>query len=362
MLRLMSWYWSISDLVALSQLGLVLLIGARWVGQGELTVGVLFAFLAYLGIMLWPVRQMGRILTDLGKTSVAVGRIQDIVTVPRESPDGKSGVALFPLRGAVEVRDLHFSHATDKEGAEPAVGALNGVSFAVKPGETLAILGPSGAGKSTLMHLILRLYDHARGEILFDGREIRSLPRAWVRGQIGVVMQEPFLFSKTLRDNIRLGRGDAPDREIEEAARAACIDDTIRTFEQGYDTLIGERGITLSGGQRQRIAIARAIVRNPPLLILDDALSAVDGETEALVLDALRRRRGRATTLVIAHRLSTLAQADRVIVLDHGRIIQSGTHAELAASDGLYRRLWQIQTSVEAEFQRELNASPGIPS
>jgi ATP-binding cassette subfamily B protein len=206
------------------------------------------------------------------------------------------------------------------------------------------------------MHLILRLYDHTRGEILLDGREIRSLPRAWVRGQIGVVMQEPFLFSKTLRDNIRLGRGDAPDREIEEAARAACIDDTIRTFEQGYDTLIGERGITLSGGQRQRIAIARAILRHPPLLILDDALSAVDGETETLVLDALRRRRGRATTLVIAHRLSTLAHADRVIVLDHGRIIQSGTHAELAGKDGLYRRLWQIQTSVEAEFQRELQS------
>ncbi|MBL9206763.1 MAG: ABC transporter ATP-binding protein [Opitutaceae bacterium] len=366
LLRLMSWYWSVSDLVALSQLGLVLLVGASWVGRGELTVGVLFAFLAFLGIMLWPVRQMGRILTDLGKTSVAVNRIQDILMEPREADAASAAAPAGPLRGSIVVQDLHFTHArrpvapspdgTAPPAEKPAetTGALNGISFSVAPGETLAVLGPSGAGKSTLMHLLLRLYDYERGSILLDGLELSSLPRSWVRGEFGTVMQEPFLFSKSLRDNIRLGRGDAPDREIEEAARAACIDDTIRTFEQGYDTLIGERGITLSGGQRQRIAIARAILRNPPVLILDDALSAVDGETETLILDALKRRRGKSTTLVIAHRLSTLAHADRVIVLDHGRIIQSGTHEQLAASPGLYRRLWEIQTNVEADFQREL--------
>ncbi|HRE04751.1 MAG TPA: ABC transporter ATP-binding protein [Opitutaceae bacterium] len=381
LLRLMSWYWSVSDLVALSQLGLVLLVGASWVGQGKLTVGVLFAFLAFLGIMLWPVRQMGRILTDLGKTSVAVGRIQEILAEQREAdPVGAPPPPSGPLRGSIVVQNLHFAHARRPAAAasasrappsavaptsadpgaantEPAVDqpdALNGISFEVTPGETLAVLGPSGGGKSTLMHLLLRLYDYERGSIRLDGRELSSLPRSWGRGQFGTVMQEPFLFSKSLRDNIRLGRGDAPDREIEEAARAACIDDTIRTFEQGYETLIGERGITLSGGQRQRIAIARAILRNPPVLILDDALSAVDGETETLILDALKRRRGHSTTLVIAHRLSTLAHADRVIVLDHGRIIQMGTHEQLAASPGLYRRLWEIQTSVEADFQREL--------
>jgi len=374
LLRLMSWYWSISDLVAFSQLGLVLLLGARWVGRGELSVGVLFAFLAYLGIMLWPVRQMGRILTDLGKTAVAIGRIQEILSVEREKDAaGALPGALTPLRGELRVRDLHFSHAGRSAsadalpGSDPrtgpsiapseAPGALNGVSFDVAPGETLAVLGPSGAGKSTLMHLLLRLYDYERGSIQLDGRELSSLPRSWVRQQFGTVMQEPFLFSKTLRDNIRLGQGSAPDREIEEAARAACIDETIRTFANGYDTLIGERGITLSGGQRQRIAIARAIVRNPPVLILDDALSAVDGETEALILGALQRRRGHSTTLVIAHRLSTLAHADRVIVLDHGRIIQSGTHTELAGTAGLYRRLWEIQTNVEADLQRELRTT-----
>lgn len=350
MLRLMSWYWSISDLVALCQLGLPLLVGAHWITTGTLTVGMLFAFLSYLGIMLWPVRQMGRILTDLGKTSVALGRIREILAVARES---EPPAAALPaqITGALAVRDLHFAHASQPA---TAAGALNGISFDVRPGETLAILGPSGSGKSTLMQLLLRLYDYTSGSIQLDGRELASLPRAWVRAQIGVVMQEPFLFSKTLRDNLRLGRGDAPDHEIEAAARAACIHDTILTFEQGYNTLIGERGITLSGGQRQRMAIARAVLRRPPLLILDDALSAVDGETEAVILNALKERHGRATTLVVAHRLSTLAQADRVIVLHHGRIIQTGTHAELAVQEGLYRRLWQIQTSLESDFQREL--------
>lgn len=290
---------------------------------------MLFAFLAYLGIMLWPVRQMGRILTELGKTTVALTRIHEILSVARETGSEIPEASDLPptLTGKLAVRNLRFSH----DGLRPA---LDGLSFDVKPGETIALLGPSGAGKSVLMHLLLRLYDYTEGSITLDGRELTTLPRKWVRAQIGVVMQEPFLFSKTLRDNLRLGRGDAPQHEIEEAARAACIHETIQGFEQGYETLIGERGITLSGGQRQRVAIARAILKRPPILILDDALSAVDGETEAMILKAMRERRGQATTLVIAHRLSTLAHADRVLVLDRGRIIQSGTHTSLAAEAG----------------------------
>jgi ATP-binding cassette subfamily B protein len=348
MLRLMSWYWSISDFVALSQIGLTLIAGAHWITTGDLTVGMLFAFLSYLGIMLWPVRQMGRILTELGKTTVALTRIHEILSVEREPGAEISADASLPatVSGHLVVRNLRFS----PDGLRPAI---DGLSLEIRPGETVALLGPSGAGKSVLIHLLLRLYDYDEGSIALDGRELSSLPRKWVRSQIGVVMQEPFLFSKTLRDNLRLGRGDAPQHEIEEAARAACIHETIQGFEQGYETLIGERGITLSGGQRQRVAIARAILKRPPVLILDDALSAVDGETESLVLQAMRERRGRATTLVIAHRLSTLAHADRVLVLDRGRLIQAGTHASLAAEEGLYRRLWQIQSNVEAAFREE---------
>jgi len=356
LLHLMAWYWSISDSFVLCQIGLTLIVGAHEVTAGRLTVGLLFAFISYLGIMMWPLRQLGRILTDLGKTSVAIARISEILGARPEAPPASAPWLLGqPIAGRIAVRHLHFHHAGGP-GPAPGPGALNGISFDVRPGESLAILGASGAGKSTLAHLLLRLYDYTEGSIQLDGRELSSLPRAWVRRQVGVVMQEPFLFSKTLRENLRLGRGDAPDHEIEEAARVASIHDTILSFEQGYGTLIGERGITLSGGQRQRVAIARAVLRRPPVLILDDAMSSIDGETEALVLAALRERRGRSTTLLIAHRLSTVAHADRVIVLDHGRIIQAGTHAELSAQEGLYRRLWRIQTSLEADFQDQLKS------
>ena len=357
MIKLMAWYWSISDIVAISQIGLTLIVGAHWIATGQLTVGVLFAFLSYLGIMLWPVRQMGRILTDLGKTTVALTRIKEILGVAHESePTSDPALVKDPLTGRITVSDLHFHHAASDLPTQGR-GAINGISFEVKPGETLAILGPSGSGKSTLMHVLLRLYDYRDGSIKFDGRELSALPRKWLRGQIGVVMQEPFLFSKSLRENLRLGHSSAPDNEIENAARAACIHETILSFEKGYETVIGERGITLSGGQRQRVAIARAVLKQAPILILDDAMSAIDAETETVILDALKTRRGQATTLVIAHRLATLVHADRIIVLDHGRIIQTGTHEELAATGGLYRRLWQIQTNMESDFQNELKAT-----
>jgi len=352
LLRLMAWYWSISDFVALTQLGLVLLVGAHWVTTGTITVGVLFAFLAFLGTMLWPVRQLGRILTDLGKTTVALTRIGEILDVPHDvEPDVRPGELPSKLKGAIAVRDLRFKH-----GSMDTL-ALNGVSFEVQPGETLAIIGPSGAGKSTLMHVLLRLYDYEHGSIQMDGHELTSLPRGWLRDQFGVVMQEPFLFSKSLRANLRLGRSDALDQEIEDAARAASIHETITSFDHGYETLVGERGVTLSGGQRQRLAIARALLKEAPLLILDDALSAVDAETESLIVNALRSRRGRATTLVIAHRLATLAHADQVVVLDQGRIVQTGTHADLVTQPGLYQRLWQIQTQIESDISAELSAS-----
>jgi ATP-binding cassette subfamily B protein len=357
MIRLMAWYWASSDLVCVAQTGIVAIGGAWLVGRGEITIGTLFACLTLLNMVLWPVRMLGRILTDLGKTTVSLGRLHEILDV---AEDGTAGETMPAATGRIEFRDVVFAHARAPDGtsasaaAAPATGAqaphaLNGVSFTVEPGETLALLGPSGAGKSTLIHLLLRLYDAQGGAILLDGRDITTLERKSLRAQFGVVMQEPFLYSKSLRENIRLGRGAAAEAEIHEAARTAAVHETITGFDAGYDTLIGERGITLSGGQRQRVAIARAVLRDPPVLVLDDALSAVDSETESAIIDALRQRQHRRTTIVIAHRLSTVAHADRIVVLEHGRVHQLGTHAELVSRPGLYQRLWQIQTSVGDE-------------
>ncbi|MDR2862283.1 MAG: ABC transporter ATP-binding protein/permease [Puniceicoccales bacterium] len=381
---LMARYWSICDGVCTGQRGLTLLCGVWWVAHGTLSLGELFAFAAYLVIMLAPVRGMGRVLSDLGKTTIALARIGEVLAQPVEADDaprstgsqtGSDGqtpaspattrsnapTAAPPVHGDagletggtragthLVVRDLRFTHQGMMR------PALEGINFEAAPGETIAIIGPSGAGKSTLMHLLLRLYDYNgpgdTGSIRINERELSTIPRKEVRATTGVVMQEPFLYAKTLRDNLRLGRYDAPQHELENAARDACIHESITGFDHGYDTLIGERGITLSGGQRQRMAIARALVKKPPLLLLDDALSAVDSETEALIIRALRRRHGNATTLVIAHRLSTLAHADRVLVLEHGRIVQTGTCAELESREGLYRRLWQLQSNIESEL------------
>jgi ATP-binding cassette, subfamily B, bacterial len=289
------------------------------------------------------VRQMGRTLTDLGKSEVALKRMGEILGEAEESMPDIPATPHSPAAGDIQVTDLVFGHG-------PENAALAGISFTVKPGETLAIFGPSGSGKSTIMHLLLRLYDYTSGSMKLDGHELSELPRQWVRSQCSVVMQEPFLFSKSIGENIRLGRGGAENTEISDAARMADIHDTIHGFPGGYSTLVGERGITLSGGQRQRLALARALLQDTPVLLLDDALSAVDAETEATILGALRRRHGKRTTLVIAHRLSTLAHADQVIVLENGRIIQRGSPSELAVQDGLYRRLWTIQNALENEM------------
>jgi ATP-binding cassette subfamily B protein len=327
-----------------------------FISTGSLTVGTLFAFIFIIHLLLWPVRQMGRILTDLGKTMVAISRTRDILSVEHESTDGQShSISARMIQGRIAVKNLWFAHQRDVNVTDDSPNhALNGISFEVAAGETFAILGPSGAGKSTIIHLLLSLYEYERGSVTIDDVELATYDRKWIRSQFGVVMQEPFLYSKTLAENIKLGRGSATQHEIMDAAQVAHIHDTILGFDHGYETQIGERGITLSGGQRQRIALARAIVRDPPILILDDALSAVDSETESTILDALKQRQGRKTTIVIAHRLSTLAHADRVIVLDGGRVIQEGNHRELIAEEGLYRRLWQIQSNLETKFQKDL--------
>ena len=239
---------------------------------------------------------------------------------------------------------VRFRHAPD------ATPALDGVSFTVEPGETVALLGASGSGKSTLIDLPLRLDDPQAGRILLDDVDIATRPRAETRRRVASVLQQPFLYSRSIRDNVAMAHGASTDEsDIASAASVAAIDETIRAFPEGYATAIGERGISLSGGQRQRLAIARAVLRDAEILVLDDALSAVDTETERRILDAIESRHGRRTTIVVAHRLSTLQVADRIVVLDRGRVVDVGTPQELRDREGLYARLWEIQGEVERE-------------
>jgi ATP-binding cassette subfamily B protein len=341
--RLLGDFWSTSDLLCICQMGIVVIAGGRWIADGSLGVGSFFFFLTAVGMFIWPVRMMGRILTELGKATVAVGRIQEILGHPREtSPENRQWI---PLREAYRPGEVVFRKVTFGHRRETA--ALEDVSFCLPAGGTLALFGPSGSGKSTIVNLLLRLYDPQSGVIEIDGRDIRNIDRKDVRRQISVVMQEPFLYSKTVRENLSIGHTSATHDDIVQATAAACVHDTVMEFEQGYETLVGERGISLSGGQRQRVALARAFLKRPTILILDDALSAVDTETESQILDALARRRSRATTIVIAHRLSTLMNADEILVLDHGRIVQRGTHEALKEVPGMYQRVWMIQNTME---------------
>lgn len=350
--KLMGAYWSLSDVLCMGQKGLVVAAGGYWLAIGELQVGTFYFFLAAVNMFIWPVRMMGRILTDLGKALVAIERIGEILNHPRES-DPIAPAALAESRGEVVFEGVTFTHGGTTK-------VLDDVSLRIAPGETWALLGPSGSGKTTIVNLLLRFYDADTGAIKIDGQDIRQLSRQDARRKIAVVMQEPFLYSKSLKENIWLGRKSAEEPEIFEAAATACVHDAITEFDQGYDTMVGERGVTLSGGQRQRVALARALLDKPAVLILDDALSAVDTDTEALILRALERHDGAGTRIVIAHRLSTLMGADRILVLDRGRVIQRGTHAELIATEGLYRRLWRIQTAWEADLAKEMDTTETV--
>ncbi|MFM8640230.1 MAG: ABC transporter ATP-binding protein [Planctomycetota bacterium] len=337
-------FWALSDLTCLGQLLLVLVVGLSLVAGGSLGTGDFFFFLFATNMYIWPIRHLGRMLADLGKATVAIERLQEILDTPAEdAADAVRHEAPEPLpEGAVRFEGIRFAY--------PGGGAvLDGVDLEVGPGETLAVMGPSGCGKSTLLSLLLRLRDPDAGRITIGGTDIRAIGRARLRARIASVLQPPFLYSRTIRENVAIVRPATPEPALAEAAECAAVHDSVQRFVRGWDTVVGERGITLSGGQRQRLAIARALLRDADILLLDDSLSAVDSGTERRILDAMRMRRGRRPTIVVAHRLSTLAAADRIVVLDGGRVADQGTHAELASRDGLYRRLWSIQSELEDE-------------
>lgn len=344
LIRLLAWYWSASDFLSLTQIVAVTVLGTYWAAQGVITLGTLLAFSTYVGMLLWPVRQLGRVLTDMGKALVSIERIQEILEEPIEDLD--DGISKRKIEGNIDFENVSFHY---NEGHP----ILENVSFKVKKGQTVAILGPTGSGKSTLVSLLPRLYDNQSGSIKIDGIDVKKISKRSLRENIGIVLQEPFLFSRTLKDNIGLASNEVEDKAIFKAAKIASVHDVIKSFEDGYDTAVGEKGVTLSGGQKQRVAIARTIINGSPILIFDDSLSAVDTETDAAIRRRLKKLENKATTFIISHRLATLAEADMILVLEHGKIVQQGTHLELIDQEGLYKRVWAIQNSLEAELALE---------
>lgn len=344
LIRLLAMYWSLSDGLALFQIALVVVLGVYRASSGQITFGDMNVFVSYVSMLLWPIRQMGRILTDMGKTLVSVGRIQEILERPVESQDEDSVEAL--INGDIVFENVDFEYEKGKP-------ILKNLSFRVKQGQTVAILGPTGSGKSSLVHLLQRLYDYTGGSITIGGVELKKIDKKWLRRQVGLVLQEPFLYSKTIKENIRIARPSASDEEVYQASRIASVHDVISEFEKGYDTPVGEKGVTLSGGQKQRVAIARTIINDCSILIFDDSLSAVDTETDAAIRRELNKRSKEISTFIISHRVTTLAEADLILVLDEGRLIQSGSHQDLSQQPGLYQRIWSIQNSMEEEGAEE---------
>jgi ATP-binding cassette subfamily B protein len=338
--KMLGVFWGGGDFLAGFQLAIIVAAGVYRCVQGDLSPGVFIAFYTYCNWMIWPVRQLGRVIADLSKTLVAAGRVRDILSAePESDPCG----ALMPqLKGEIRFKDVNFNYGK----GEPV---LRGISFTLKPGESLAILGATGSGKSTLVHLLNRLYDLKDGDglITIDGIDIRKISRAHLRRHIGLCLQEPFLFSKTVRNNIAMINPGLKMEDVRSAASVAMVDETIAGFSEGYETIIGERGVTLSGGQKQRVAIARMLVANAPVMIFDDSLSAVDTDTDSKIRAALKKRVKDAAVIIISHRISTLMQADKILVLKDGTIEEFGSHAELLQRDGSYRRIFELQKGIQ---------------
>jgi ATP-binding cassette, subfamily B, bacterial len=351
LLLMHSMFWPLSDIV----LGLQMLFGfvyaATMAINGEITVGMYIAYVGLVVWLIWPIRNLGRIIINASAGMVSYGRLMEVVRQAREPLfDGKVQPEA-PVQGEITFENVSFMYSDGKE------AVLKNVSFQVKPGQAVALLGSTGSGKSSLVNLLPRFHEYTGGRILIDGVELRDYSRAYLRRQIGIVEQEPFLFSRSIRENITYGVGrNVSQEEVERAAKAAAIHEVILGFPDGYNTLVGEKGVTLSGGQKQRVTIARTLLKNPRILILDDSTSSVDTETEASIREALNELMENRTTFIIAHRIQSVMIADLILVLDKGEVIQMGTHEELVSQmDGMYRRIYDIQTRIDEELEMEIS-------
>jgi ATP-binding cassette subfamily B protein len=345
-----SMFWPLSDIVLGFQMLFGFVYGANMTIRGDISLGTYIAYIGLVVWLIWPIRNLGRIIVQTSTGMVSYARLMEVVKQQREplfdgryQPEGA-------VRGDLIFEDVSFMYSDGKS------DVLKNVSFHARPGQAIALLGSTGSGKTSLVNLLPRFHEYTGGRILLDGVELKDYSRAYLRQQIGIVEQEPFLFSRSIRENIMYGVGrDVPQKEVERAAKVAAVHDVILTFPDGYNTLVGEKGVTLSGGQKQRVAIARTLLKNPRILILDDSTSSVDTETEAEIREALNELMQNRTTFIIAHRIQSVMIADLILVLDKGEVVQMGTHAELLKErDGMYRKIYDIQTKIDAELENEI--------
>ena len=335
MAKILSRFWCTSDLLSGIQIMLVVIFGAVFCIQGSLLEGEYIAFISYNAMLVWPIRQLGRMISELSKAGVSIDRVFYIMNSPLEQDELDAVCA--PMDGDIAFENVSFSYENSPE-------ILHNISFTMKAGTTLGILGGTGSGKSTMMLLLDKLYPLENGRITIGGTDIRHIQTAHLRKNIGMVLQEPFLFSRTIQENIGITAPDASLEAIREAARSASLDETVMNFAQGYNTMVGERGVTLSGGQKQRAAIARMLTRDVPIMIFDDSLSAVDTQTDAKIRQAISQKFGKASIILISHRITTLSAADQIIVLDRGRIAEMGTHETLKSAGGIYQKIYETQS------------------
>jgi ATP-binding cassette subfamily B protein len=351
LLLMHSLFWPLSDIVLGFQLIIGFVYGANLAINGELTIGMYIAYVGLVVWLIWPIRNLGRIIVSASTGMVSYSRLMDVIKQVREPLHDGTYQPEGPVRGDLVFENISFMYSDGEK------DALKNISFHIKPGQAVALLGSTGSGKTSLVNLLPRFHEYTGGRILLDGVELTEYSRAYLRRQVGIVEQEPFLFSRSIRENISYGVGrTVSDDEVEQAAKAAAIHDVILTFPDGYKTLVGEKGVTLSGGQKQRVTIARTLLKNPRILILDDSTSSVDTETEADIRDALNELMEDRTTFIIAHRIQSVMVADLIVVLDKGEIVQMGTHEELITQmDGMYRRIYDIQTRIDDELEMEVS-------
>ena len=343
-------FWPLSDILCGFQMLGGFIFAAIMAINGEITIGTYPAYVGLVIWLIWPMRNLGRIIVNTSTGLVSYDRLMEIVKQQRESLTEGNLTVTGPVRGELEFQDVSFQYE------DGSAEVIKNISFHVLPGQAVALLGSTGSGKTTLVNLLPRFFEYSSGHILLDGVELKDYPRQYLRRQIGIVEQEPFLFSRSIRENITYGIGrQASDEEVEQAARAAAIHDVIIKFPDGYRTLVGEKGVTLSGGQKQRVAIARTLLKDPRILILDDSTSSVDTETEAEIRQSLNNLMVNRTTFIIAHRIQSVMNADLILVLDKGELVQKGLHAELVSQAGMYCRIYDIQTRIDKELQDEMD-------